>query len=227
MERHLQKEIEKLKKKILSLGAMVEERVRMAIQARETRNGDLATKIIDADREIDEIEVEIEEECLKVLALHQPVAVDLRFISAVIKINNDLERIGDEAVNIAERVINISKRPPVTVPFDFSVMAEKTEAMLKGSLDALVNLDVDLAYKICLLDDEVDEINHSIYDKIKEAISRQPDRVGYLINLLLISRHLERIADHATNIAEEVIYMIEGEISRHRMDEFNPDRAKP
>lgn len=227
MERHLQKEIEKLKKKILSLGAMVEERVRMAIQARETRNGDLATKIIDADREVDEIEVEIEEECLKVLALHQPVAVDLRFISAVIKINNDLERIGDEAVNIAERVINISKRPPVTVPFDFSVMAEKTEAMLKGSLDALVNLDVDLAYKICLLDDEVDEINHSIYDKIKEAISRQPDRVGYLINLLLISRHLERIADHATNIAEEVIYMIEGEISRHRMDEFNPDRAKP
>ena len=227
MERHLQKEIEKLKKKILSLGAMVEERVRMAVQAHETRNGDLATKIIDADSEIDEIEVEIEEECLKVLALHQPVAVDLRFISAVIKINNDLERIGDEAVNIAERVINISKRPPVTVPFDFSVMAEKTEAMLKGSLDALVNLDVDLAYKICLLDDEVDEINHSIYDKIKEAISRQPDRVGYLINLLLISRHLERIADHATNIAEEVIYMIEGEISRHRKDVFNSDRAKP
>lgn len=218
MERHLQKEIEKLKKKILSLGAMVEERVRMAIQSHETRNGDLSTKIIDADREIDEIEVEIEEECLKVLALHQPVAVDLRFISAVIKINNDLERIGDEAVNIAERVANISKRPPVTVPFDFSVMAEKTESMLKGSLDAFVNLDVDLAYKICLLDDEVDEINHSIYDKIKEAINRQPDRVGYLINLLLISRHLERIADHATNIAEEVIYMIEGEISRHKME---------
>jgi phosphate transport system protein len=217
MERHLQKEIEKLKKKILSLGAMVEERVRMAIQAHETRNGDLATKIIDADREIDEIEVEIEEECLKVLALHQPVAVDLRFISAVIKINNDLERIGDEAVNIAERVENISKWPPVTVPFDFSVMEEKTGAMLKSSLDALVNLDADLAYKVCLLDDEVDEINHRIYDKIKDAISRQPDRAGYFINLLLISRHLERIADHATNVAEEVIYMIEGEISRHKM----------
>ncbi len=227
MERHLQKEIEKLKKKILSLGTMVEERVRMAIQAHETSNGDMAKKIIDADREIDEIEIEVEEECLKVLALHQPVAVDLRFISAVIKINNDLERIGDEAVNIAERVENISKRPPITVPFDFRIMEEKTGAMLKSSLDALVNLDADLAYKVCLLDDEVDEINHNIYDKIKDAIRRQPDRAGYFINLLLISRHLERIADHATNIAEEVIYMIEGEISRHRKDAFNSDRAKP
>ncbi|HBF43429.1 MAG TPA: phosphate transport system regulatory protein PhoU [Desulfobacteraceae bacterium] len=216
MKWHLQKEIDKLKKQILSLGAMVEERVRIAIQAHEKRDGELARKIMNADCEVDAFEVELEEECLKVLALHQPVAVDLRFISAVIKINNDLERIGDEAVNIAERVINISKWPPVTVPFDFRVMAEKTEAMLKGSLDAIVNLDADLAYKICLLDDEVDEINHSIYDKIKEAISRQPDRVGLLINLLLISRHLERIADHATNIAEDVIYMIEGEISRHR-----------
>lgn len=227
MIRHLQRELDRLKKRILSLGAMVEERVRMAIQALETRDGDLATKIIDSDREIDEIEVEVEEECLKILALHQPVAVDLRFISAVIKINNDLERIGDEAVNIAERVENISKRPPVTVPFDFSIMSEKAEAMLKSSLDSLVNLDADLAHKVCLLDDEVDEIDHIIYDKIKDAINRQPDRVAYLINLLLVSRHLERIADHATNIAEEVIYMVEGEISRHRKDKLNSDQANP
>ena len=197
---------------------MAEESVRMAIQAFETRNRKLALEIIEADREIDEAEVEVEEECLKILALHQPVAVDLRFINAVTKINNDLERVGDEAVNIAERVASIAGKVPVEVPFEYSTMAEKSEAMLRKSLDALVNLDADLAYKVCLSDDEVDEINRDIYDKIKEVIKMHPDRVSYLINLLLISRHLERIADHATNIAEEVIYMVEGEISRHRND---------
>ena len=225
MKKHLQRELDSLKKRILSLGAMAEESVRMAIQAFETRDHELALEIIEADRAIDEAEVEVEEECLKILALHQPVAVDLRFINAVTKINNDLERVGDEAVNIAERVANIAGKPPVEVPFEYSTMAEKSEAMLRSSLDALVNLDADLAYKVCLLDDEVDEINHDIYDKIKGVIRRQPERVGYLINLLLISRHLERIADHATNIAEEVIYMVEGEISRHRNDMFKPDDA--
>ncbi len=213
----LQKELQKLKKRILSLGTMVEERVRMAIKAVETRDEKLAKRIIEMDREIDEIEVEIEEECLKILALHQPVAVDLRFIAAVIKINNDLERIGDQAVNISQRVVSISRRPPVTVPFEYKLMAEKTETMLRESLDALVNLDVDLAYMVCLKDDEVDDMNREIYDKVKEAIRSHPDRVGYMINLLLVSRHLERIADLTTNIAEEVIYLIEGEITRHRM----------
>jgi len=222
MKRHLQRELESLKKKILSLGAMAEERVRMAIEAFENRNGELAQKIIDSDQEIDDAEVEVEEECLKILALHQPVAVDLRFISAVIKINNDLERVGDEAVNIAERVENIARRAPVKVPFEYGTMAEKTEAMLHNSLDALVSLDADLAYKVCLSDDEVDDINRDIYDKIKEVIKAQPDRVGYLINLLFIARHLERIADHATNIAEEVIYMVEGEIPRHRKELLHP-----
>ena len=223
MKKHLQRELEKLKKRILSLGAMAEESVRMAIQAFETRDRKLALEIIEADKKIDEAEVEVEEECLKILALHQPFAVDLRFINAVIKINNDLERVGDEAVNIAERVASIAGKPPVEVPFEYSTMAEKSEAMLRSSLDALVKLDADLACKVCLLDDEVDEINHDIYDKIKGVIRRQPKRVGYLINLLLISRHLERIADHATNIAEEVIYMVEGEIPRHRKDMFKPD----
>ena len=225
MKKHLQRELENLKKRILSLGAMAEESVRMAIQAFETRDRELALEIIEADRKIDEAEVEVEEECLKILALHQPVAVDLRFINAVTKINNDLERVGDEAVNIAERVASIAGKPPVEVPFEYGVMAEKSEAMLKNSLDALVNLDADLAYRVCLLDDEVDDINRDIYDKVKAAIQEQPGRVGYLVNLLLISRHLERIADHATNIAEEVIYMVEGEISRHRKGVFKPDNA--
>jgi phosphate transport system protein len=216
MTRHFQRELDRLKKRILSLGAMVEERVHMAIKALETRDANLAKNIIDTDREIDEAEVEVEEECLKILALHQPVAVDLRFITAVIKINNDLERIGDEAVNIAERVSYIAKRPPVTVPLDYGLMAEKTESMLKSSLDSLVNLDIDLAYEVCLRDDEIDDMDRDNHKTIREVIRHYPESVTYLTNLLSISRHLERVADHATNIAEEVIYMIEGEISRHR-----------
>ncbi|RZB30009.1 MAG: phosphate transport system protein [Desulfobacteraceae bacterium Eth-SRB1] len=213
---HFQRELDKIKKMVLSLGAMVEERVRMATRAVELRDANLAEKIIKSDYEIDELEVEVEEECLKILALHQPVAVDLRFLIAVIKINNDLERIGDEAVNIAERVQIIAKRQMLDIPFNHSLMAEKSETMLKKSLDALVNVDVDLALRVCALDDEVDNMLNEAYDVVKHAIGKHPDRVSYLINLLLVSRHLERIADHATNIAEEVIYLIEGEIIRHR-----------
>jgi phosphate transport system protein len=216
MPKRLQKDLEKIKKQILSLGAVVEERIRMAIKAIETWDAHLAEEIIKKDYEIDEAEVEVEEECLKILALHQPVAVDLRFLIAVIKINSELERIGDEAVNIANRVRNISKRRKLELSFDFSVMAEKAATMLRLSLDALVNLDLDLAFKVLTLDDEVDLLHREIYDRIKEVMSQNPDYVGYLINLYTTSRHLERVGDHSTNIAEEVIYLIEGEIIRHR-----------
>jgi phosphate transport system protein len=215
MARNLIRELDKIKKKILSLGALVEERVRMTAKAVDERDAALADKIIETDWEIDEMEVDIEEECLKILALHQPVAVDLRFIVSTIKINSDLERIGDQAVNIAQRVVIIAKRPEMNFVFDYEPMCEKAEEMLRMSLDALVNLDVDLALKVITLDDEVDAMKTQAYDRIKEAIKKTPDRVGYLINLLLISRHIERLADHATNIAEEVVYLIEGEIVRH------------
>jgi len=215
MAKHFDRELEKLKKKILSLGALVEERVYLAIKAIESRNPDLAEKIIRLDHEIDETEVEVEEECLKVLALYQPVAIDLRFIVAVIKINNDLERIGDEAVNIAERIQSIAKYPNISFHFDYTDMAEIAAAMLKQSLDALVNLDIDTAFRVLTLDDEVDDIQSSAYAQIKQAMRENPKEMTYLINLYLISRHLERIADHATNIAEEVVYLIEGEIVRH------------
>jgi phosphate transport system protein len=215
MSRHFQKELIKIKKMILSLGAVVEERVQMAKSAIDDRDAELAARIIQQDFEIDEMEVEVEEECLKVLALHQPVAVDLRFLIAVIKINNDLERIGDQAVNIAERVEFIAKKDPLDFVFDYSIMAEKAQVMLKMSLDALVNMDVDLALKVCLLDDDVDAFKVMAYNKIKDVMAQDPDNLGYYINLLLISRHLERLGDHATNIAEEVIYMIEGDIVRH------------
>jgi len=216
MPKRLQKDLEKIKKQILSLGAMAEERIRMAIKAIETWDAGLAEEIIRRDYEIDEREIEVEEECLKILALHQPVAVDLRFLIAVIKINSELERVGDEAVNIAHRVRNISKRRRLDLSFDFSTMSEKAATMLRLSLDALVNLDLDLAFKVLTLDDEVDLMHREIYDRIKEVMSQNPDYVGYLINLYTTSRHLERVGDHSTNIAEVVIYLIEGEIIRHR-----------
>lgn len=215
MTKHFRKELETIKKRILTLGSMVEDLVHDSVKAVDRVDADLADQIIKKDSEIDETEVDIEEECLKVLALHQPVAVDLRFIIAVIKINNELERIGDQAVNIAQRVQIIAKRPKPPFWFDYSEMGEKAQKMLRMSLDALVNMDVDLAYRVITMDDEVDQIKSDAYDKIKQAIQELPERVGYYINLLLISRHLERLADHTTNIAEEVIYLVEGEIFRH------------
>ena len=214
--KHFQRELDKIKKMILSLGALVEQRVNRIKTAIEDRDVNLAKEIRHLDHEIDEMEVEIEEECLKIIALHQPVAADLRFLIAVIKINNDLERIGDQVVNIAQRVVRVAKRTAAPHVFDYSVMADKAESMLHMSLDSLVNQDLDLAIKVLHLDDEVDKLKNDAYDRIKQAMSDGvTEDIGYMINLLLISRHIERLADHATNIAEEVVYMIEGEIVRH------------
>ena len=215
MAKHFQRELEKIKKSILSLGAIVEDRVRLAIKSIESRDSAIAEQIINMDYEIDEMEVEIEEECLKVLALHQPVAVDLRFLVSVIKINNDLERIADETVNISYRIKTISKNKDCMFIFDYALMAEKASAMLKMSLDAMVRLDTDMAYKVCLMDDEVDVFVQNTYEQLKLSILKTPGNAGTLINMFLISRHIERIADHATNIAEEVIYVTDGEIVRH------------
>lgn len=220
MKRHLQTEIEKLKKKILYLGAMVEESVQRAVKAIERRDAKLATKVIEADIEIDHLEVDVEEDCLKILALEQPVAIDLRFIVAVLKLNSDLERIGDLAVNIAEHAVFLSSKDKTPVPFNLSGMAAKTQAMLKGSLDALVNMDTGLARQVCQSDDEVDNINRDMYARVESAIQKTPEQVEAMIHFLSASRHLERIADHATNIAEDVIYMIDGDIVRHKPENY-------
>ena len=219
MTKQFRKELEKIKKQLLTLGSMVEELVQLSAKAVENKDAELADRIIKQDLEIDEKEVEIEEDCLKVLALHQPVAIDLRFLIAVIKINNELERIGDQAVNIAQRAKVIAKHEQPDFFFDYSTMWEKVQTMLNMSLDALIDMDDDIAWKVLQLDDEVDQLQSQAYDRIKSAMGEHPARLGYLINLLLISRHLERLADHATNIAEEAIYLIEGEIVRHAQHE--------
>jgi phosphate transport system protein len=212
---HLQKEIDSLKKKILRLSAMVEENVERAVRSVEKRDAQLAAKVVDMDRAVDIMEIEVEEECLKVLALHQPVATDLRFIVAVLKINNDLERIGDLTVNIAERSLALAKRPDFVFSSNFPTMMEKARAMLKNCLDALVNLDAKLALSVCAADDEVDALYREMFDKVKAGIRQAPDSVDDFLQMLTISRHLERIADHATNVAEDIIYMVEGSIIRH------------
>jgi phosphate transport system protein len=226
MTLHMQREIEKLKKLVLTLGADVEEHVHKAVQALQSRDPALAQQIIQADAAVDRFEVYLEEECLKILALHQPVAIDLRFVIAVLKINNDLERIGDLAVNIAERAQYLSAQEPVVIPFDFAGMAEKTQRMLKRSLDALVNMDTREAWEVCAMDDEVDAINRQMYEQVQEGIRQRPDQMNSLIHCLSSSRHLERIADHATNIAEDVIYMVAGEIVRHKAEDFRPEGAE-
>jgi phosphate transport system protein len=217
---HLQREIENLKKKLLALGARVEQTVQEATLSIETRDYELAQKIIQNDPRIDRMEVGIEEDCLKILALHQPVATDLRFIVAVLKMNADLERIGDLAVNIAERSAFLSKHPPVGFSLGLVEMADKAQNMLKHSLDALIGLNSGLAQDVCAADDAVDAMNRQMYIKIQDAIRNNPEHIESLIHLLSVSRHLERIADHATNIAEDVIYMVEGRIARHRTEEY-------
>ena len=221
MAKHLQKEIDNLKRQILSLGATVEATVRDAALSIENRDEKLAQKIIDDDIKIDNAEVEIEEDCLKILALNQPVAIDLRFIVAVLKMNSDLERIGDLAVNIAERAVFLANQPRVSISIDLVEMARLTMAMLRNSLDALINHDAVLAHRVCKSDDNVDQMNRQMYIEIQEGITRNPEQIGSLIHLLSVSRHLERIADHATNIAEDVIYMLEGRIIRHHSEDYS------
>lgn len=220
MSEHLKREIDNLKKELLTLCSVVEESLWQAVRSIKNRDVELAEKVIASDIETDQMEVKVEEDCLKILALHQPVAIDLRFIITALKINSDLERIGDLSVNIAERSQFLSTRNSVDILLDYGPMAEKTQAMLKKSLDALVNMNCELAYQVCEADDEVDAINRQMYDQVKQQVKQNPEDIESLIHLLSVSRHLERIADHATNIAEDVIYMVKGEIIRHKTENY-------
>lgn len=212
---HLHREIEALKRKLLAVSGMVEENLWRSVKAIGDKDIDLAEAAVAADAEVDAMEVEVEEDCLKILALHQPVAGDLRFIVAVLKINNDIERIGDLAVNIAKRTLSISRLEEIDVAFDLSLMAEAARKMLRTSLDALVNLDSELAEQVGAADDEVDAMHRENYARVKAVLAGRPEWVDALLHYVSVSYHLERIADHATNIAEDVIYMVEGRIVRH------------
>lgn len=217
MSIHLQRQMGKLKRQILLLGTLVEEAVASAMQAVEKHDLDLAEKVIAGDSQVDEMEIDVEEECLQTLALYQPVAQDLRFVVAVLKINNDLERIADLAVNIAEQTRYLGRQSGVDLShFQIFNTARLVRSMLKQSLDALVNLNPQQAQAVRVMDDEVDNAHRQTFALVRRALQQSAGPVEALINLLSISRQLERIADHCVNVAEDVIYMAQGQITRHQ-----------
>jgi phosphate transport system protein len=222
MTKHLQRDLEAVYNDVLSLSAMVEEMIDHAAMALIERRYDLAAKVITSDEAVDAREVRIEEECLKILALHQPVAIDLRRIASVMKINNDLERIADLAVNIAERSLSLDEFPQFPVPTKLSQMVSLATQMVRDSLDAFVNLDTLAARRIMRLDDSIDALNVEVIDELQSLIQKQPDMVVPALHCFSASRHIERIGDHATNIAEDVIYLVAGDIVRHKKLSSNP-----
>ena len=217
------REIENLKRLLLSLSAIVEEQINNAMIALNRRDSILAKEVILRDKEIDEHEIQIEEECLKILALYQPVAKELRFVVAVLKMNNDLERIGDLAANIAKRADFLCRREPLDLVFDFNPIAEKVKAMVKKSLDSLINTDEKLAREVCVSDDEVDDLTKEMLKKIIKGVQSNQEKTKEYFSLRSISKNLERIADSATNIAEDVVYLCSGEIIRHQSDDYYLD----
>lgn len=219
---HLHRDMDELKRELLATGGRVEEAIQRATTALHERHGDLARRVMAGDAEIDRREVELEEMALKILALHQPVAVDLRFIAAVMKANNDLERMADYAVNIAERAEFLVEHPPLQVPERLEEMTGAAMAMVRDALDAFVNGDTQAAREVTARDDVVDRYNVEIIHELRRTMEGDPATVERALHLFSASRYLERIADLATNIAEDVIYMVEGEIVRHQVELHAP-----
>jgi len=215
MSKHLERDLERLQQRIVGFAGMVEEAIFKAVQAMQEHNRDQAEEIIEGDADIDRAENDITEDCLKLLALHQPVATDLRRIATTLMITTDLERMGDLARHLAEAAIVLSA-PPVPTPTKLSRMTEIALTMVRQSLDSFVNLDSQLARRVVRMDDEVDQLNDELIAELTAAMKQSPDAVEPGLTLFAATRQLERIADHATNIAEDVIYLIEGEIVKHR-----------
>ena len=215
MSIHLSRDLENVQRRVLALAAAVEQIVDQSIRALFDRDARLARTLMESDTPIDMEENFIEEECLKILALHQPVAIDLRRVATIVKINSDLERMADLAVNIAERALALALGLEVLVPATFRQMTDLTNMMVRDSLDSFVRLDVALARRVWRLDDEVDRYNLEIIQHVTEFMKESPDHVAPGLHLFSAARHLERIADHATNIAEDVFYLVEGKIVRH------------
>jgi phosphate transport system protein len=219
MERHFETEMQALRNRLLGMGAMVEERVHQAVAALMERNPESAERIIAGDEEVNDLQIEVDDRCLKLLALQQPMASDLRLITAAMKINADLERIGDQAVNIAENSLKMMNAPPLKPIIDLPRMAEIAEGMTRDSLDAFVRKDSPLARSVLARDDEVDQLKDHIFRVLLTYMMADPGTIERALSLILVSRNLERIADHATNIAEDVIFVVEAKDVRHHHEE--------
>jgi phosphate transport system protein len=217
MQRHFHEELETLKQTLLAMGGLVEDQIRRVVRSLVDRDSDLAQEVIERDREVNTYDVEVDEKCVELLALHQPTAGDLRFITTAMKIVTDLERIGDQAVNIAQRVVELNREPQLKPYIDIPRMADQAQRMVKESLDAFVARDTDLARQVCGEDDSVDAFKEQIFRELLTFMMEDPKTIPRAIRLILISRFLERVADHATNIAEMVIYMVESKMVRHTL----------
>ena len=216
MSKHLERDLEVLERDVLAQSAVVEEMIRTASRALCEQRSDLLEEVMQHEEQVNRREVAIEEACLKILALHQPVASDLRRVATLLKINGDLERIADLAVNIAERTRSICDTSKFAVIETLQAMVAEAISMVRSSLDAFVKLDTALARQVCSQDDRVDDLNRRVIAELREVMCKQADLVEPALHFFSASRHMERIADHATNIAEDVIYLVEGEIARHR-----------
>ncbi|TWU11470.1 hypothetical protein CA54_02770 [Symmachiella macrocystis] len=216
MSRHLTRDLETLHRNMLLMCGMAEELVHKSLAALQEPDSAVCHDLVTQDDAIDDLDVRLEEDCLKILALYQPVADDLRRITTVLKITGELERVADLGVNIAERAASLASGPVVTIPETLERMAGEALSMLHDSIDALVQLDSHLARRVCTRDETVDEYNRNIIQELTETMKRTPDLIEPMMHLFSVSRHVERVADHATNIAEDVIYLVEGEIVRHR-----------
>ncbi|MCA9102433.1 MAG: phosphate signaling complex protein PhoU [Pirellulales bacterium] len=216
MTKQLHRDMEAVQRDVLAMSAMVEEMINKACRALREKDWALANEVLETDTRVDEREVRVEEECLKVLALHQPVAIDLRRTAAVLKINNDLERIADLAVNIAERAQYLADEDDFPVPPALGEMARLAIAMVRDALDSFVEHDAQAARRVIARDDVVDNYNRAVIEEMYERMRSNPEHIGAAMHCFSASRHIERIADHATNIAEDVVYLVEGEICRHR-----------
>lgn len=219
MQRFFDTELEDLKKQLLLMGALVESQLQDALQSLVMRNSDLAIRIVEHDVSIDKLDVEIDETCLRFLALHQPAAGDLRFITTSMKIATELERMSDLAVNIAERVIELNQEPQLKPYIDLPRMAEWASQMVRECLDAFVNRDAELARKVCRDDDFIDGLTQQLFRELLSFMLEDPRTITRSARLTFIGKYYERIADHATNIAELVVYMVEGKIIRHMVSE--------
>jgi phosphate transport system protein len=217
MARHFHEELDGLKQTLLAMGALVEDQIRLTMRALVDRDEALAERVIERDREVNAYDVEVDEKCVELLALHQPAAGDLRFLTTAMKIVTDLERIGDQAVNIAQRVRELNVEPQLKPYIDLPRMAELAQGMVKASLDAFVERDTALARRVCGEDEAVDALNHQIFRELLTFMMEDPKTIPRAIRLILIARFLERVADHATNIAEMVIFMVDSKMVRHTL----------
>ena len=219
MERHFDEELKELKEKVLKSAALAEEAIAKAVKSLVDRNTKLAEEVIKSDAPINMLEIEIDQLCMKLLALHQPAAEDLRFIASALRINTELERIGDEAVNIAERPVVLIKQPLLKPLIDIPRMAELSQKMLKDSIDAFINRNAGLARNVCKRDDEVDGLNDQLFRELLTYMMQDAKNIERAVELILVARHLERIADHTTNIGEDVVYIVEGKTIKHHIEE--------